>query len=546
MWALRLASALLFVLGTSSAFHPNEEPLLTSTGLVRGFRLPTKKGDVNAFLGIPFAEPPVGNLRFKKPQPKKPWDGVYEATTPPVLCAQSPVRVNKHYQITKTDRISEDCLLLNIFAPTNNDSLHAVVLYLHGGGFSFGGLSLGLLDTSVLSAFGNVVTVAVAYRLGAFGFLNLGIDDAPGNMAFYDQLLAMEWVKKNIRSFGGDPDKITLMGQSAGSLSVGMHLISPKSKGLFKRAIMQSGNPFTKVIISDKVQARLRASTLASALGCETEGVTVNSHPEKVVSCLRSKDVESILDATRSFGGDGLDSFFPVFGDEFVPERTDDALKNGHYNAVDVMAGLTEAEGDFFVQFFTNSLLNLSTAEGVTKSQVRVLVKVMLSSLFQVNIKPVLDHYLKSIDQYNSDKLLQAGGDLLGDLNFNCPTTEFAKKIQDKNSTVYIYKFSLRPSFGDWPNWVRTTHADDIFYSLGSMYKVAKEFTDVEVRCADGLMQAIATFSETGVPKLPENVEWPKFGNDGSYMEIGPKGFVSKKDLDKSQCQFWNEVIQFT
>ncbi|XP_049525759.1 acetylcholinesterase-like isoform X2 [Dermacentor silvarum] len=228
----------------------------TSTGRLRGVLVPTTAGPVRAFLGVPFAEPPIGSARFKKPQQKKPWNGVFDATAFPPMCPQLPIRFNNYYLVKNSDRISEDCLFINVFAPINRErSLKPVVVYIHGGFFSYGGISMKLHDASELSAREELVVVTIAYRLGAFGFLSVGTEDAPGNMGLHDQILALRWIKSNANAFGGDPDRVTIVGQSAGAFSVGIHLISPKSKGLFRRAIMQSGSPFTSTLVNRKEDA---------------------------------------------------------------------------------------------------------------------------------------------------------------------------------------------------------------------------------------------------------------------------------------------------
>lgn len=495
------AALLLLIAFSCQACEQTQLTVPTSAGLVRGAVLSTTSGTVRAFLGIPYAESPIGDLRFQKPKPKEQWKGIYEATSPPAICSQPLVRVNEFFKVTSKENRSEDCLFLNVFAPANNDSLHAVLVYFHGGGFSYGGITLDLLDTSELSARENIITVEVGYRLGAFGFLNLGIEDAPGNMGLYDQVLAMRWVKENINSFGGDPHRITLMGQSAGAVSVGMHMISPKSRGLFHRAVIQSGSPFSTAVISDNKQAEFRATRLAGIVGCETndtDGLLPAANSAKMVRCLRTIDAESILNATQSFSGGGLDAFFPVFGDELLPERPEDALRNGNFQAVDLLASITEAEGDYFIYYILNPIRNLSSSEGVTKAEIMFFLKVTLKSHVPVPSKPILDRYFKSVRENESVEALHAGGDLLGDLHFNCPTVNFAKMVHEQNNTVYMYKLSRRPSFSDWPEWVRATHADDIPYSLGSMYKITKEFTEADVKAATDLMKAVASFAKTG------------------------------------------------
>ncbi|EEC17325.1 acetylcholinesterase/butyrylcholinesterase, putative, partial [Ixodes scapularis] len=174
----------------------------TKSGDVRGISLNTTTGQLRAFLGIPYAESPVGDLRFKKPEPKQPWNYVYNATSLPKMCPQPDVYLNKYYYVNTKNAVSEDCLYLNVYVPITNRPLAPVLVYIHGGGFIFGGISMNITDTTELSVRGDLITVAIAYRLGAFGFLRTDLEDVPGNMGLYDQALAIGWVKDNIESFG--------------------------------------------------------------------------------------------------------------------------------------------------------------------------------------------------------------------------------------------------------------------------------------------------------------------------------------------------------
>lgn len=188
----------------------------------------------HAFLKIPYAEPPEGELRFKAPVPKKPWKKVYNATEYGPMCMQ----VN----LLSNSSVSENCLHLNVFTkdlPVNENSLlRPVVVYIHGGAFQLGSASD---HKPHLLMEQDIVLVTMNYRLGAFGFLSVGTYHYPGNLAFKDQVLALKWVKNNIAKFGGDPNAVTLMGNSAGAFSVTAHMVSPMSKGLFLRVIAFSG-----------------------------------------------------------------------------------------------------------------------------------------------------------------------------------------------------------------------------------------------------------------------------------------------------------------
>ncbi|NXY72696.1 SASB hydrolase, partial [Glareola pratincola] len=216
-------------------------------GRLKGRQTNVKETDrlVNVFLGIPFAKAPLGSLRFSPPEPPEPWNDLRDATSYPPLCPQdlSMLKIaeknfkEKHLQF----QTSEDCLYLNVYSPAGSkkkDKL-PVMVWIHGGNFIFGGASR--YDGSALSAYENVVVVIIQYRLGLLGFFNTGDEHARGNWAFLDQVAALRWIQENIEHFGGDPGSVTLFGVSAGSCSVFAHVLSPLSKGLFHKAISESG-----------------------------------------------------------------------------------------------------------------------------------------------------------------------------------------------------------------------------------------------------------------------------------------------------------------
>ena len=203
---------------------------------------------VNTFLGIPFAAPPVGELRFQPPKPAQSWKpSVYDATSFRKVCIQKRELFEEAFKKVIPNfgksNYGEDCLYLNVYAPAQNDSLNPstkcpVMVYIHGGGFVVGSAIVN--DGLGLSTYG-VVVVTIQYRLGPFGFLSTGDSAAPGNYGMLDQVQALKWVKENIKNFGGDPDKITIIGLSAGGASVSLHLLSRLSANLFHRAISESG-----------------------------------------------------------------------------------------------------------------------------------------------------------------------------------------------------------------------------------------------------------------------------------------------------------------
>ncbi|KAH8023454.1 hypothetical protein HPB51_014703 [Rhipicephalus microplus] len=541
MTATLLVGCVLVFLAASGAQESPDDVVQTINGPLRGVDVPTTTSSVRAYLGVPFGEPPVGDLRFKKPVPKKPWKGVYNATSQPPLCPQMPVRINNFFLVEDSDPVSEDCLYLNVFVPTKrNSSLLPVIVYLPGGGFSYGGISIGAMDTSELSARGNVITVTVGYRLGAFGFLYMGFEDAPGNMGLYDQLLALEWVKNNIRSFGGDPSRVTLMGESAGSISVGMQLISPKSKGLYKRAVMQSGSPFTAAVVSDLDQGLFRSHLLSRTLGCD--GGEDKYDAETVLKCLKSKPFMDILNATESFNAGGLDSFFPVFGEDMLPETPAAALKRGIVNADELLTGICESEGDLFLYFLFNKLRDMNTIDDVMNGEMIFLIKALITSTMEVDPDPIIKYYYSGVNATQGRESVYIGSSLIGDMQFGCPTIGFAKRFLGTGRTVYMYQWSQQASFVDWPDWTRPTHGDDIFFSLGSGLKLAKNATKDDIKATENFIHILSTFSHTGVPKVLDGTTWPKFNDEEQYLDLRREGNVVKKRLLQAACEFWGKV----
>ncbi|KAK8789069.1 hypothetical protein V5799_021151 [Amblyomma americanum] len=490
-------SCVIFAFLGASSQADSDVTVNTTTGRLRGTVVATNNGQVRAFLGVPFAEPPLGPDRFKKSKQKRPWEGVFNATSLPPMCLQQPLHFNNYYKVRKIDPTSEDCLFLNVFTPLEPESsLKPVVVYIHGGFFSYGGISMKVHDASELSAKGDLVAITIAYRLGPFGFLNMGTEDAPGNMGLHDQLIALRWIKDNAEAFGGDPDQVTIIGQSAGSFAVGVHLVSPASKGLFRRAVMQSASPFTSTLVNSKDQASYRARLLAETLGCrsrEKEDVSTSA----MVKCMRSKAVADILNASSTFTTEGLDSFFPVVGDEIIPLPPGLALKTGNLNARDLLAGVSEAEGDGLIDFVAKKFRDDEDVD-IDKKAMIFFAKGMMITLMDIDSKEIIDHYFGGAHVQDGVTAVHAAADLLGDSQLGCPTLGFANRVLGSNTSVFLYQFSQQPSKIGWPEWVRPTHTDEIAFALGSIFKLENDVSQQDAEGAENFMKIISTFSRTG------------------------------------------------
>lgn len=467
----------------------------TKAGRVQGVLLPTTTGTVHGFLGVPYAEPPVGPNRFRYPLPKKPWAGIYNATTLPKVCLQNDAR-NK--ALIAKQGISEDCLFLNVFVPHTAISVMPVLVYIHGGGFVYGGISQDAFDTSELAFRGALVTVNIAYRLGAFGFLNYGIEDAPSNVGLYDQALAFQWVKENIKSFRGDPSRVTIMGESAGAVSVGLHMISPITRGLFRNAVMQSGSPYTGGATITREKANSLLDKLVIALGCRFPKAERKTNSKLILECLRAKDSADILKETKVVSALNLHVFSPVLNDTFAPQSPLTSLKQGHFNGVNLMASSTEGEGDNFLYNAVNPFLDVSSARRVNKLKIVVVMRIYLGTTAIITSRKIIDHYFDDVQFDDGLGALHAGGDVIGHTQLTCPTRGFAKIYRDQNNSVFMLQFSQKPSFVERPEWIRATHADDVPYSLGSLYKLAPNPTKDDITATNTFINAISTFAYTG------------------------------------------------
>ncbi|OTF70559.1 hypothetical protein BLA29_002788 [Euroglyphus maynei] len=336
--------------------------------------------------------------RFAKPVRVESFDEeIYEATKERNSCPQFLNGLGNTDTFYKTNK-SEDCLFLNLYKPIpkneNDDDgkLLPVMVWFYGGGFQSGTIFFPLYDGTYLTNYGDVIVVFVNYRIGPLGFLYAGTEEVPGNQAFYDQIMGLEWVRDNIKSFGGDPDQVTIFGESAGSFSVSTLVLSPLAKGLFRRAIMQSGTMAPTVRFSNKQGAIEKTLKLAKNLNCDEQEMT------KVIDCLRTKSIEEIRDAAIGSIDDMISNKMigPIIGDAILPEDVY-KFKHGSNGPVDIMFGVTRDEGSFFVVHSIPELRDDNTK--MSEEQIRENIRKLLSMYhLEEGHEEVSDYYMKRID----------------------------------------------------------------------------------------------------------------------------------------------------
>merc|ERR1711994_963985 len=321
----------------------------TFLGVAKGEKTETESGTPYfTFKGIPYAHPPVGSLRFQPPQPSSSWGGTLLATEYGPVCPQQ----ESFGENAGSYKGEEDCLYLNIYTPTltrssNPFALKAVMLWIHGGGFTIGS---GSDYDPIYFMEKDVVVVTINYRLGPLGFLTFGNDLASGNLGLRDQQLAIQWTRNYIQNFGGNPNKITIFGESAGGQSVHAQVLSHHDQGLIHGAIAQSGT-----LLNTPVAARPErmAVKLAEKFNCSS-----NNLDEEMLQCLQEIPPQELIEGT-ALDPEGL-TFFPSVdhfaSNPFMPVHPLEAMKTGAYNKIPFMSGTTKEEGAMITMMMWDSL----------------------------------------------------------------------------------------------------------------------------------------------------------------------------------------------
>uniref|UniRef100_A0A182ITJ1 Carboxylic ester hydrolase n=1 Tax=Anopheles atroparvus TaxID=41427 RepID=A0A182ITJ1_ANOAO len=472
--------------GGSSSCHSKEQlrppRVCISAGCLQGTLMDgLKAGPFEAFFGIPFARPPVGELRFANPVPNDPWsEETYNATSEKPMCLQ-----RNDLLVDPTVTGSEDCLYLNVYRPKGCDNSTRklpVMVYIHGGGFFSGTASPWVLGPEYIMDTGRVILVTIQYRLGVLGFLATGDSAAPGNFGLKDQTLALQWVQRNVRHFGGDPRLVTIFGQSAGATSVHMHMISPLSRGLFQRAIMMSGNALVPWNIPTKNPLALARAT-ARVVGVDG---TEKLSSRKLIEALQAVPGEKLVENTKqlkSWSIDPLTLFRPVVEsknapDAFLVEKPTVSWQNGNYQQLPWMAGYLPNEGAVrALAIFKNEKLFSEL-----KSNFSTILPILLERPpSQVLMDRVRSRFLKDFTTAEPIRAedLQSFIDLYSEAAFTYPiqlgVRQYATIADTTKAPVGVYKFSFKGRYsyssiytgGDLGDY-GVVHCDDLNFIFRS------------------------------------------------------------------------------
>ncbi|MEE6261848.1 carboxylesterase/lipase family protein [Plantactinospora sonchi] len=508
-----ILAAVLAVMADPATAAPHNRPQKTDPAVVATDRGPvrgTVDGRTRTFQGIPYAAPPVGELRWTAPRPAAPWAGVRDADRPGNPCPQLPDPVSG-----QTGSVTEDCLYLNVTTPRGRpERPRPVLVWLHGGAFRGG--DGGDFDERRLAATGDVVVVNLNYRLGVLGFLGYPGLAGSGTFGLQDQQAALRWVQRNIAAFGGDPGNVTLFGESAGADAVCAQLVSPTAAELFHRVVMQSANcssaNFVDVILpgagptSDTWKPVATAEQLGSALAANALGCAD-------LDCLRSRSVAELLADTSVY-------WSPAIGTPTLPLHPAEALRQGRFHRVPVLYGHTRDEGSFFVAGFYGGLDEPT-------------YQWLLGSAFGARAGEVADRYADA----GSPSL--AWSAIVTDRGYVCPSAESARHLRDRVPT-YVYEFADRDvpqmfSFPQPPPFPLGAYHGSELPFLHDLTNVSVELTAAQRGLSRQMIGYWTRFAATGDPNGPGTPYWSR----RSAQSLAP-GAVGPVDLAAAHhCAFW-------
>ena len=496
----------------------------TDKGPVRGVQGPA----IDKYLGIPYAAPPVGNLRWRAPQPVARWHGPHDASAFANHCPQ----VASPFGFASN---TEDCLYLNVFVPSKK-ALKAqgqkhkglpVMVWLHGGGLTVG--ESDDYDPTRLVRQG-VIVVTVNYRLGYLGFLahpalSAESGSASGNYGLMDQQAALRWVQRNIGHFGGSEDEVTIFGQSAGGLSVHSHLASPRSAGLFDRAIAQSGA--YAMSLPSLATAETSGTAAATDFGC----------PDQTITCLRSASVETILAVQPETPG----AILPTVDGNVLTSSIDSALASGNFNRVPVIEGSTHDEFTIFEVLAVESLVG-----PVSEFLYPIVVGILDNT---IGLPPTAEQILAAypVTDYPSPGLaISAIGT---DAIFACPArraagalSQFVPTYQYELDDPNVPQIFIAPGsipFGSY-------HAADVLFLFDSDLRGGHApFTPDQEALAGAMVGYWTQFAETGTPNRASLPQWPRYtvAND-THMSLEPPTPRPETDFAaEHKCAFWDSFV---
>ncbi|XP_076237857.1 uncharacterized protein LOC143181361 [Calliopsis andreniformis] len=530
---------------------------------------------VDVFLGVPYAEPPVGSLRFSPPRSPEAWRGVRQSLEFAPVCPQlvpnlrdevKPVRYEyREKLLSYLKNQSEDCLYLNVYAPHQPEGQkilrkYPVMVFIHGEGFEWN--SGNPYDGTILAAYGNVVFVTINFRLGILGFLRPGTsEDTVSNFGLLDQIAALVWLRENIAEFGGDPNSVTLVGHGTGAIFANLLLISPvaNQKGLFKRAVLMSGSALSADAIG---KAPLQITKqVAHALNCPT------STDIELALCLRAQDVNTLLDV-KIHKPRYVPAFAPLVDNAVIPDKPLNLMKNPKLLAkFDLMYGVTESEK-------VHILPPAALLHGMIDAERDAVLKDHAMATHELEPELILSKILEQYGDFSAgytNEYVTKNRDLvlevLSDSGTVAPLIMTANLHSRANPKSYMYVFShpkaMQDHAGVNQQRQRTVHGEEIPYVLGvpldeNKYDFRRRYNIGETLFSEAMMNWWCSFAYVGNPNIAKRypyltdglkewdqyeVEWPEYDpRNQAYLNITIPPTIGSQ-YRSAEMQFWNEDL---
>lgn len=477
----------------------------TKVGKVQGYT----SGDIQIFKGIPFAQAPIGELRWKAPKPVLPWEGVKECTEfgpSPIQNKPEPFLCWTEEFIAKPEPLSEDCLYLNVWTPTKTkEEKLPVFVWIYGGGLSSGSANCDIYDGTQMAEQG-VVFVSINYRVGVLGFMahpELSAEsghNASGNYGFMDQLQALKWIKDNIEAFGGDPNNVTIAGQSAGSFSVNAQIASPLASGYFQKAITQSGGILSGRLMQDLQSAEEQGLAFQKLTGASS------------LSDLRNIPAEELqnLSNQREVGRFGV-----VLDNYFLPADMLQFFKDGKQNQVSVLSGWVTGDASLFP-------VNDITSESFKKEAF---------TIYGDRTDEFLEYF-----PANTNKEATESQKKLNLLNFaGVPSYLLAKYME---SNVWLYEFTHVPTDKPgFPNY-GAFHTSEVPFALHTLDQWKRAWKPVERTLENQMSSYWVNFAKTGNPNGENLPNWESYDLNTGNIMIFDTDDLGMQDRYKSELEF--------
>ena len=555
--------------------RPDEVIIDTKYGPIKGFNQRVFDTNVNTFLGVPYAAPPVGPLRFKRTAPiTAKVSQTMDCTRLKPKCVQ--LVLDKVSFTDVSPGMSEDCLYLNIWAPAradrtkrdadeeeddypdeadakeakeeDDDKLKPVMIWIYGGGFFMGSSNYDETDGRVLAAVGDVIVITFEYRVGAFGFIDLGTDNESGNQGAFDELAVIKWAKDNVQFFGGNPDKMTLFGESSGAISIGLHLMSPESSGLINSVIMQSGSPMMTNAFFTRAEKSI--PEFVRELKCsDSDSIDANYN----INCLRKKSVLELLNATRAMHDKYFFAFPPNVDDLFLSAVPTEVIKSEDKAAIfknvkNVLIGnnlnsfsymLWLANRDAFPKDAVS--VSIDSVEDVKLIMRDKIGHLLQMPTFQISfLTGKLFANLSDAKSSARNPYLDKMIEVLGDVSFVCPSKIIADEMAalGKNVHSYVFTHALTRTKDKWGDWFGVTLHDEIPLVFGHPLRNPLKYSGKDIEMSKRMMRTWAHFARTGQVLDQLGNEWPKYTkNERVFMELNSEVASVGSNYHEETCQ---------